>query len=452
MIDRKYPPVSDPISEFSIPQMDKFQLSNGIPVHYIKKEKLPIIKISLMIECGSKFDPLGMKGLSNLTSMLLDEGADGLSALEISDAFDMLGSSFSVYSGSESINLTLQTLTENLNSSLDIFSKVLLKPAFNQKDFDREKRKLLTQLTKMKDDPSYVADLIFSLKIFGKNNPYSHPTSGDETDIGNIELSHTKDFYKSMFAPGSSQIVGVGNLETSEFKERLENYFGNWKAKAESIALDFPISPNKKSVLLFHKKDSPQTEIRVGHPSEKRNAEDYFQRMILNTILGGQFTSRINLNLREKKGFTYGAFSRFNYFKSAGYFYVSTSVGSENTGASIDEIYSELNSIREGVTDKEIEFAKSSIIKKFPSNFETYGQILGNLSSKVIHSLPDDYFENYIDSVNKISKDEIRATAEKFIEAQSAFTVLVGDEDKITESFAGNKYEIIKVDLDGNAL
>ena len=192
-----------------------------------------------------------------------------------------------------------------------------------------------------------------------------------------------------------------------------------------------------------------QSEIRVGHLSTKRNEEDYYSRLILNTILGGQFSSRINLNLREKKGYTYGAHSRFNYFKESAYFYVSTSVGIENTANAIAEIFNELNGIQGGVTPDELEFAKSSIIRKFPSNFESNKQIASNLIGMVIHSLPEEYFNNYVVNVKSINIGDVNSAAAKFILPEKSVTVIVGDKAKLTGQLKDFDIEIIETGING---
>jgi zinc protease len=372
--------------------------------------------------------------------MVMDEGADGMSSLEISDAFDMLGSNFSIHSDTESVNLGLQSLTENFETSMDIFSKVLLNPDFNNPDFKREKKKIITRLMQLRDEPDYLAEQIFELRLFGSNNPYAFPTLGYDDEIDLLKNENIKDFYSRKFSPEVSNLVAVGSLNFDTLIEVLENKFSNWKRPTDKVTLTGTKSANRKMIFLFDKKDSVQSEIRIGHTSQVRNSKDYFQRLILNTVLGGQFTSRINLNLRENKGYTYGAFSHFSYLKEEAYFYVSTSVGIENTVNAIKEIYSELEKIQEGITDDELEFAKSSIIRNFPSNFETYRQITNNLSSRVLHNLPDDYFNTYIDNVYSVKSEQIKIAAQKFINPDNALCVIVGDKDKLYGPFT--KYGI----------
>lgn len=449
MINRKLKPGPSGEINFSLPEIKRTTLDNGLRIVYIRKEKLPLTRLNVMIESGSKYDPENKKGLSNLTSMIIDEGADGLSALDISDAFDMLGSDFSVHSDSESISLKLQTLTENLESSLNILSKVLLKPDFKEQDYEREKKKTATKLLQLRDEPDFLADRILDYRIFGENNPYAFPSLGYDDHLENIQLSDITDFYSYKFSPNVSHVIGVGDSDFGSFVNVIKKFFIEWNVSARTSLLSYNNPVNSRKIFLFDKKDSVQSEIRIGHSSLNRNSYNYFSRLILNTILGGQFTSRINLNLRENKGYTYGAFSAFSYLKNAAYFYVSTSVGIENTFNAVNEIYMELEKIRDGVTDVELEFAKSSIIKKFPSNFETYRQISGNLATSVIYSLPDNFFNTYIENVSAVTADQVRAAAQDLIHPDKAFCVIVADKNKLPDFPNETKPDISEVDYGG---
>lgn len=452
MINRKIKPEAKEELFFTLPEIKQKTLANGLKVTYIQKNKLPVTRLNLLIDCGSRFDPQNGKGLSNLVSMLVDEGADGMSALEISDSFDMLGSHFSVGSDNDSINFRLQTLTENLDTSLDILSKIVRKPDFKQSDFERERRKILTRLVQLSDEPEFLAQRIMEFLTFSKTNPYAYPSLGYIDDIQNLTPEDITKFYSAKFSPASAYLAAVGSKDFESFISHIESYFLEWNSLSDNSGLSYTSTTVEKKIYIYDKKGSVQSEIRVGHLSAKRNEYSFFPRMILNTILGGQFTSRINLNLRENKGYTYGAFSGFNYFKDAAYFYVSTSVGIENTGDTVNEIYLELEKIRTGVTHAELEFAKSSIIKKFPANFETYRQITTNLVAKILHSLPDDFFNNYINNVNKVSAEQVKKAAEDLILPEKAFCVIVGDRDKLLNSLRTTNIEITEVDDKGNLI
>ncbi|HMN24672.1 MAG: insulinase family protein [Ignavibacteriaceae bacterium] len=452
MIDRKKKPQAKSEISFNLPQPNEFFLINGLRVIFIKKDKLPLVRLNLIINAGSKFDPQNKIGLSYLTSLVMDEGADGMNALELSDEFDMLGSSFNVSTDNDLVNLSLQSLTENFDRSLELFSKVLLKPSFNDDDFLREKKKLITRILQSKDEPNYLADEIFDMVVLGKSNGYSFPVAGYEETVKSISVEEIKSFYKRFFFPSNSNLIVVGNLNQAKLEQLLNKYFSDWNNNQNNIPLLITsVEPNKK-IYLYHKEGTVQTEIRVGHLTENRNQKDFFQRYLLNTILGGQFTSRINLNLRERNGYTYGATSRFQYFKDSAFFEVATSVGIENTAKALKEIIFELDNIRNGISESELEFAKSSITKKFPLNFETYRQIASGVAGKILYNLPDDYFDNYISNVNAVSKSEVEEAAKKFIHNDKLSIVLVGDKNLLHQKLDELIIEVVEVNLFGEKI
>lgn len=452
MTDRKNKPQSKSEISFTLPQPNEFFLSNGLRVIFIKKDKLPLVRLNLILNAGSKFDPENKIGLSYLTSLVMDEGADGLNALQLSDEFDMLGSSFNVSIDNDLVNLSLQSLTENFDRSLELFSKVLLKPSFTDDDFLREKKKLITRILQSRDEPDYLADEIFDMVVLGKSNSYSFPVSGYEKTVKTISVEEIKSFYKNFFFPSNSNLIVVGNLNQVELEQLLNKYFSDWENDQNEIKVSIKSTKPDKKIYLYHKEGTVQTEIRVGHLTENRNQKDFFQRYLLNTILGGQFTSRINLNLRERNGYTYGATSRFQYFKDTAFFEVSTSVGIENTANALKEILFELDNIHNGISEVELEFAKSSITKKFPLNFETYRQIASGVAGKILYNLPDDYFDTYINNVNAVSKLEVEEAAKKFIHNDKLSIVLVGDKNLLMQKLEEIKIEVVEVNLFGEVI
>ncbi|MHB1686779.1 MAG: M16 family metallopeptidase [Ignavibacteriaceae bacterium] len=453
ILDRTTKPAYTEDISFSLPLIEKFKLQNGLEVLFIQKRKLPIIRLSLIVNAGSKFDPEDKKGLANLFAMAIDEGAGNYSALELSEEFDTLGANFSVNSNHDKVYLTLQTLTENFDRALELFCTVLTSPQFTEEDFLRQQRKTLTHLLQLKDDPEEIADNVFSYVMFGKENSYAFPTHGCEDNIKNISIDEVKNYYKKYSTPDNSTLVVAGDSTVNELTEKLNHYLTSWQAKHSPVTLTFKTQESLNQIFLVDKKDSVQSEIRIGHPSSKRNLIDYFPKLVLNTILGGPFTSRINLNLRENKGYTYGASSSFGYLQESGFFIVSTSVGLENTANAIKEILNELNKIREGVTAAELEFAKSFLIRQFPSNFETYGQITSNLTSMVIHSLPDDYFNTYLENLKMISIEEVNKAAREYIFTGNLSIVVVGDKEKLLPQLKKSNFEkIVSADYLGNVL
>ncbi len=453
MINRKTKPLPSGEIEFSLPVINEFQIKNGLKILFVKKDSLPLVQFLLLCNAGCIFDPHDKQGLANLTAMMLDEGAGEYDALELSDEIDMLGSHLSITTNEDNIVLSLQTLKENVERSFELLSKIITQPHLNENDFNREKRKVLTRILQRKDNPDEIAEHIFEYNLYGKENPYSNLSLGTETDVNSVSIDDVKNFYGEFLTAHNSVLIIVGDTSEMELQNLLEKNLGNWKT-TETVKKNIPDPLRKGSMIVFfHKENAMQSEIRVGHLASKRNKGNYFAKLLLNTILGGQFSSRINLNLRENKGYTYGAFSRFNYYKRQAHFYVSTSVSTENTGNAIREILSELKKVREGVTNDEIDFAKSSLIRKFPSSFETYSQVAGNLTGKVIFSLPDNYFNTYIDNIKKITKEDVNSSALKEILSKEVLIAVVGDKNKIIEQFKEFSNSIIvEVDSEGNEI
>lgn len=439
--------IPQPIQEikFNIPEIRNFTLSNGLKVLFVQREFLPIIRMNLITGCGSIFDPTEKNGLANLFSMMIDEGAGDYNALDLSEEFDILGSSFNASCNHDNIFLSVRTLSENFKRSLELFSLIILKPHFNDQDFQRERRKIEVKLLQQKDEPEELAYLAFGHLVHGKNNPYAFPIHGYDDSINKINIDEIKEFYQSNFSPYNSNLIVVGNISEEKLIGSLENRLNNWSSTSNLDVPKFEFIKNKKSVSILNKEGAVQTEIRVGHRSSSRNTQDYFSKTMMNTILGGQFTSRINLNLREAKGFTYGATSNFSYYKNSGEFCVSTSVSSENTLAAVNEILKELENIKIGVTPEELDFARSSIIRKFPAQFESDGQIASNLSLLAIQNLPNDYFDKYTDNIRNASIEEVNQAAVKNILLDEISIVLVGDKNKLLDSFSTAEIGEVKI-------
>ncbi|RPI73512.1 MAG: insulinase family protein [Ignavibacteriales bacterium] len=452
-INRTHRPLPTGEIEFTLPVINEFKSENDLKFFFVRKNKLPLVQFLFVINAGSVYDLPGKQGTANLTAMMLDEGAGGLDALQLSDEVDMLGSHLSIRIDEDNIFISMQTLKENLEKSFELLSKVLTKPHLEEKDFKREQRKVLTRIIQRKDSPDEVADSIFDYNLYGKDNPYAQIHLGNEKTAASITIDDIRNYYKTFFNPASSSLIVVGDSTEEEIKNLLDQYLKEWGKRKT----DLPVIPEPKRkgsrIIICHKENAKQSEIRIGHLSTKRSEGNFFARHLLNTVLGGQFSSRINLNLREDKGYTYGAFSRFNYFRHQAHLSVSTSVSTENTGSAVDEILYELKKIREGITPEELDFAKFSVIRKFPANFETYSQVASNLSGRVIFSLPENYFNTYIDNIRNVTLDEVNLTALKEILTEEALIGIVGDKNKIAGQLKNFPNSIIiNVDEEGNEI
>jgi len=447
--DRKQRPLCSGEINFSLPFVQSYELTNGLKIHFSEKKELPLIRINFLVNNGSRFDPENLKGLSNLLTMCIDEGAGKYNALQLADEFEMLGAQFSISSDPDVTFLSLQVLRENFMPALKLLSSVITNPHLSENDFSREKRKVLTRLEQVKAEPDYVAEISFEYFLFGSDSTYAYPVMGIENTVQNIQIESLKALYQNKFSPVNSSVVVVGDIDLKSLQAELNDTFGNWDVKTTVEEPLLNLTKPQRKMFVISKKDALQTEIRTGHLSSKRSEKDFFQKQIMNLALGGQFSSRLNLNLREKNGYTYGIHSMFNYLKEAGYFSVSTSVDVENTTNALREIYNEINKIKDGITEDELAFSKSSLTKRFPANFETYRQIASNISSKIINNLPDNYFETYIERVNSVSLDDINKITIDSIHPEQLITVLVGDSNKILGQINKDEFgEIFVLDFE----
>lgn len=444
-IDRSSRPQNSMEIKFTPPLIQSFNLGNGLKIYFNEKNDLPIIRMNLIVNCGSKFDGLDKKGLSNLLAMCIDEGAGSYDALHLADEFDVLGANFNVSCDNDICIISLQVLSENFSAAINLIRDVVMTPHFREEDFNRERHKILTKLHQAKSEPDYIADISFDYLLFGKHSQYAYPSVGIESTIPNIQNDSIRTMYKKAFVPSNASLVIVGDLKRESLVNELASVFGEWDGANFQMNSSLSQNKSKRKLYLINKTNASQTEIRTGHLSSVRNEKDFYPKQIVNLILGGQFSSRLNINLREKNGYTYGVHSRFNYLMEAGYFAVSTSVDVQNTINALNEIYSELEKIRDGISQDELNFAKSSLTKKYPLNFETYRQIAANISAKVMHKLPDDYFDTYIGKVNTLSLKDVNSIAASSIHHEKLVTVLVGDSKKILSLRKENELEEIEV-------
>jgi len=436
--------------KFKIPSFDNFKLDNGIQTYFIHKKELPIINLSFILNTGSKSDPANKKGLSNLLSLCIDEGAGNYNALQLAEEFDLRGASYSIHINNDITTLGLQVLSEHFEDTLKLLTDIILTPHLNEEDFNRERRKISTRILQLQDEPDYIANSAFEYLLFSKENAYAYPVSGFPADLSTLNVTDVRNFYNDFFSQGNSAIVIAGSIDKERLKNLLNNNFGRWQNKFRQRDFSNPNIETKNQVFVIDKKNSVQTEIRSGHLTSKRNQDDFFKKLLLNHILGGQFTSRINLNLREKHGYTYGAYSRFNYYKDNAFFYVSTSVSTENTSLAMSEIFSELEGIRKGVTEEELIFAKSSITKKYPSNFETCGHLVSNLINKLLFNVPDDFFNSYIENIDNVSLEDVNQSAIKNIHPKNSITILVGNRKELEKQLTSDRFgEVIFLSYDG---
>ncbi len=450
---RQQAPASGPEPTFHPPHWKRFKLKNGLDVFLVEFHDLPLIDLNLMIKTGGAANPADRAGLADLTARMLDEGTKTRDAIEIADQVAALGATLSTGDTWDASNVSLSTLSRNLDPALTIFADVVQHPAFDTKEFARVRDNLLTAIARRKDSPPTVAGLALSHLIYGGKHPYGWPMTGTEASIKKLTPADLRGFYDANYRPNNAALIVAGDTTEAALRSKLDAAFKDWHGKhvgARKLPAPAGAAPETK-IFLIDKAGAPQSSIRVGLVGIERQSPDYFPVTVMNLILGGGFY-RLDLNLREGKGWTYGARSSFDSRKTPGPFSAGGEFVAPHSADSVAEILKELNNIRDGdVTDAELARAKDQIIKSFPSRFATRASLAGQLAELAVFNFPDSYLGDYTRKVAAVTKDDVRRVARKYLDPSHLTIVVVGDRKSIEGPLA--KLAPVEIrDLDGDAV
>jgi zinc protease len=431
--DRSQPPATGPAPVLKLPAIQKRALSNGLPVWIVELHKVPVAQINLVVLGGSADDPTGKYGVASLTATMLEEGAGSRSSLEIADAIDFLGADLSAGSGIDSTGVRLHVPVARLAEALPIMADVALRPTFPKDELERLRQQRLTSLIQARDDASTIASLAFSKVLYGSAHRFGTATMGTADTIKTFTQDDLRAFYTSIFRPTNATLIVVGDVVPDKVLPLLESSFGGWKASGAAARRALPptTEPATRTVYLVDKPNAPQSQIRIGWIGVPRATPDYFPIQVLNTILGGAFSSRLNLNLREKHGYTYGASSSFDMRVAAGPFLSAAGVQTDKTSESLAEFFNELNGILKPVPAAELARAKNYVALRFPSGFETTSDISRRLEDALVYKLPDDYFSRYVQNIQAVTAADVQRVAQKYIAPDRFAVVVVGDKKTI---------------------
>ncbi len=446
MITREIAPkITDKII-FNLPDIEKDTLNCGSRLFTVIKKDLPIVQLNFVFSAGAKFDDTDKYGTSYLLSYLIDEGAGKYNALQLADQFENLGIIVGFGTDNDHLHFSLLSLKEHLDEAIELIGEVIKNPWLKDEEFEREKFKLTTRIMQSAVQPDFLANSLFEKAVF-YNTPYANPVIGYSASVKNISLTDVTKFYKTHLTPKSMDIIAVGDFNNQELSNKLNNIFDDWKVELNRSEPVISVNSLKQKILLIDKPDSAQSEIRVGHITSNRKSPDHLARIVVNSILGGNFTSRLNSNLREEKGYTYGIRSSILFNQISGMLEINTSVDTENTINAINEIVKEFNGIIGQVKEEEIEFTKSFLSRRFPSLFESYSQISRSIGNLIEHNLELDYYNSYLDRLNSLTNDEIQKASIDNFKPDELVIAIVGNKkafEKELNNF-GN-FEIIETD------
>ncbi len=431
--DRTHPPQPGPPAPLNLPAIHKQRLANGLPVWIVEMHKVPVAQVNLLVFSGTTDDPPGKYGAASLAAAMLEEGAGSRSALEIADAVDYLGADLGATSAIDSSALRLHVPVARLADALPIMADVALRPSFPKDELERQRQQRLTSLLQGRDDPPTIASVAFSRILYGKAHRYGTPMMGTAETLKTFTADDLRAFYTSAFRPENATLLAVGDVTPDNVMPLFEKSFGTWKPAGQAAPEKLPAveEPAARQIYLIDKPGAPQTQIRIGWIGVPRSTPDYFPITVLNTILGGSFSSRLNMNLREQHGYTYGASSSFDMRGSAGPFVAAAGVQTDKTAEALKEFFNELNAILKPVPAEELARAKSYVALRFPGAFETTGDISRRLEDALVYHLPDDYFTKYVQNIQAITVADVQRVAQKYIQPGKFAVLIVGDQKAI---------------------
>jgi zinc protease len=434
-VDRTKPPELGPPPRVSLPPIITRQLSNGLKLMIVEQHELPLADFVLVVGSGATADPTGKGGVANLTAQMLREGTTTRKSLDIADQTSFLGISLFPQASWESLTLSLHTPTAQLDSALALFSDVALHPTFPANEFERIKKNRLTELLQLRDQGPAIANMAFPAIVYGNAHPYGAPLIGSETSVTGLTPGDLQSYYQANFKPNNSTLIIVGDVNPAQIEQKINSLFGSWQ-RGDVAQLNYgePPKANATTIYLIDKPGAAQSSFRIGAVGVPRSTQDYFALTVMNTILGGSFTSRLNQNLREARGYTYGAGSRFDMRRAAGPFTASAEIVSAKSDSALIEFMKELNNIRQAVPPDELSRAKRYLQLQLPENFETTQQIAAALVPVALYGLPLDYYNNYVQNVEAITQADVARVAQQYINPSSLAIVIVGDRKTIEQA------------------
>jgi Predicted Zn-dependent peptidases len=446
-------PKAGPNPKLVLPKIEKTKLSNGMNLWMVEQKELPIVSMNMVLSAGSASEPADRTGVANMTAALLDDGTKTRSAEVLANELRQIGvGGINSGSGYDSTNVSVQALSKHLDKALELYSDVIQNPIFPATELESLRARSLVGLRQRKANPNAISNVVYNKVLYG-DHPYGR--DDNESTIKAITRDDVVKYYESTYQPNGATLIVVGDFNKATLKAQVEKAFAGWKAGAAANTV-LPATPamSETAIYLVDRPNSAQSVVSIGHVGMDRMNPDFFAVSVMNSILGGGFTSRINMNLREDKGYTYGARSGFAFRRGAGPFSAGGDIQTAVTKESIVEFMKELNGIRAGnpVTQKELDYNKQSLIRRYPAGFETNGAISAQLANLVTYGLPDSYFNDYISKVNAVTLDDVNRVAKKYLDPSKMAIVIVGDRKTIEPGLKELGYAVKILDSDGKPI
>ena len=424
---------------FRFPGIVGHTLHNGLKVRTVEHRTMPVISMVVQVDGGAVADPAGREGLASMTADMLDEGTGTLSAIEVSEGLAGIGARYAADAGADVTGLSLTTLQRFGERGVAWLADFLIRPSLRSSDFDRLRQMRLDRLKQLKDIPSAVAERAFFRLVYGEH-PYGHLAIGNAESLGAMTLDDVTTFHSVRFRPSRTTITVAGPDTHDGLLRLVDQAFSDWAEEATNGETASPASVREPEgrgrLTVVPRAGAQQSELRIGHLSARRDSPDYPALLVMNAILGGEFVSRINLKLREEKGYTYGARSGFDWRRAPAPFVLRASVHTEATADAISDCLAELDGIRgtRPPSDREMVLAKASLTRGYPRGFETAQQVARSVARLALYGLPDTYFEEFVPRVEAVTAADVVRVAAEYIDPARAVVLVVGDHESIADS------------------
>ena len=451
-LDRSHPPKLSAAPTPKLPKLHSLTLPNGLVLDVVELHKAPVIDVTVVVRAGASRDPDDLPGLATFTANMLDEGAGKRTALEIAEEIDYLGAELTTNAGPEVAQVNLHAPKSVAAEALDVLADVVLRPSLPDSEISRQRELRMTGLLQLRDQPTAIAPLAFNAVLFGGAHPYGRPANGTDSSTAKLDAARVAAFYARYYRPGNTRLLVVGDVTLAEARRLVESRFGGWAAgEVPALPSPPPPAPAARAFYVVDKPGAAQSVIRIGNVGVPRATPDYYAIQVMNTLLGGSFTSRLNQNLRETHGYTYGASSGFEMRRLAGPFRAGASVGTAVTDSAVTQFLLELRRIREAaVPETEVAKTRQLLSLGLPGDFETSADVAQRFTDVLVNDLPADTWGRYVAGVNAVTAADVQRVARQYIDPEHFVMVVVGDRGQVEAGLkALNEGPVLRRDLWG---
>ncbi len=415
--------------DYSFPTIERSTLANGMRIAVAPMPRLPLVTVLVLVDAGASCDAAGREGAASLTVAALAEGTTRLDGATLTEKFESLGTGLSSGGDWDDATAQIAVTPERLETAIALLGEVLTTPAFSPKDVERLKAERLSELMQQQVEPRGLADDKFSEFLFVPGSRYAVPGGGSMASVRTLDAAQLRAFHAARYAPAATTLLFAGDVTPAAASQLAARAFDGWRgAPPPEVRVDDRVAVSGRQLHIVNKVGAAQSELRVGHAGVPRGHPDYFPIVVMNALLGGLFSSRINLNLRERNAFTYGARSSFEWRRGAGPFVVSTAVKTEVSSAAVREILLEIEKMRqEKVSAAELSLATAYLDGVFPIRYETTNAVAQAIAIAQVYGLGDDYYTRYRERILAITADDVLNAAQNFLHPEKLLTLAVGD-------------------------